>query len=167
VVFLSDNGGATRELTSSNAPLRGEKGTLFEGGIRVPFIVRWPAKLPGGRAVSTPVISLDLAATALKAAGIHSDPSALDGVDLPSLLTHPAPAPRTFYWRMGQRRALRHGDWKIVRDAGRSQDPKWLLFNLATDPSEKNDLAAQEPARIADLVRRWDEWNATQKPPLW
>jgi arylsulfatase B len=167
VVFLSDNGGATRELTSSNAPLRGEKGTLFEGGIRVPFIVRWPAKLPGGRTIAAPAISLDFAATALQAAGISLPAEALDGRDLVPLVGSGVTEPRTFYWRMGQRRALRHGDWKIVREGGRNATGAWLLFNLAADPSEKTDLAAQEPGRLADLVRRWEEWSATQKPPLW
>ena len=77
VVFLADNGGATRELTSSNRPLRGEKGSVFEGGIRVPFIIRWPARFPAGRVIDTPVISLDLAATALAGAGVNVDSAAL------------------------------------------------------------------------------------------
>lgn len=168
VVFLSDNGGATRELTSSNAPLRGEKGSVFEGGIRVPFIARWPGRLPSHRVIDTPVISLDLAATALAGAGVKLEPGILDGLDLAAHLQGAPPtSPRTFYWRMGQRRALRHGDWKIVREGGRGQGGAWLLFNLASDLSEKTDLAAQEPARLADLVQRWDAWNATQKPALW
>jgi arylsulfatase A-like enzyme len=168
VVFLSDNGGPTRELTSSNAPLRGEKGSLFEGGIRVPFIARWPGRLPAGKVSDNPIISLDLAATALAGAGVKLEPGTLDGADLAALLQGGSPAsPRTFYWRMGQRRALRHGDWKIVRDGGRGQGGAWMLFNLASDLSEKTDLAAQEPARLADLVQRWDAWNATQKPALW
>jgi arylsulfatase B len=167
VVFLSDNGGATRELTSSNAPLRGEKGSLFEGGIRVPFLARWPAGLPTGRVVEAPVISLDVAATVLNAAGVQVASDALDGVDLRRTVGQSAPEPRTFFWRMGQRRALRHGDWKIFREAGRGAAGSWLLFNLTNDPAEKTDLAAQDPARVADLLRRWDTWSSTQKPPRW
>ncbi len=167
VVFVSDNGGATRELTSSNGPLRGEKGSLFEGGVRVPFLARWPARLPAGRVVDTPVISLDLAATILPAAGLTPEPGALDGADLTALVAQPPAAERTFYWRMGPRRALRHGDWKLVRDSGRGQSGAWLLFNLATDPGEKTDLAAREPARVAELAARWDQWNAQQATPLW
>ncbi len=169
VVFLSDNGGPTRELTSSNAPLRGEKGTYFEGGIRVPFIARWPAHLPAGRVVDTPVISLDLTATALRAGGATIDAAALDGRDLATLFAAPATTaePRTFYWRAGQRRAIRHGDWKLVRDAGRRQEGAWHLFNLAADVSEKTDLAAQEPARVAELAALWDKWNSQQSAPLW
>lgn len=167
VVFLSDNGGPTRELTSSNAPLRGEKGSLFEGGIRVPFLARWPRALPAGKTVETPVISLDLAATALKAAGINAPAGELDGTDLAALVKLPSAEPRPFFWRMGQRRALRLGDWKIVRDAGPRQAGSWQLFNLATDLGETTDLAAKEPARLESLVKRWEEWNAAQRDPLW
>jgi arylsulfatase B len=167
VVFLSDNGGPTRELTSSNAPLRGEKGSLYEGGVRVPFILRWPRALPQGGTVETPVISLDLAATALAAAGIAASSGELDGTDLVSLVKAPPAEPRPFFWRMGQRRALRLGDWKIVRDAGPRQAGPWQLFNLATDLGETTDLAAREPARLEALVKRWEEWDAAQRDPLW
>ena len=167
VVFLSDNGGPTRELTSSNAPLRGEKGSLYEGGVRVPFILRWPRALPQGGTVETPVISLDLAATALAAAGIAASSGELDGTDLVSLVKSPPAEPRAFFWRMGQRRAIRLGDWKIVRDAGPRQAGPWQLFNLATDLGETADLAAREPARLEALVKRCEEWNAAQRDPLW
>lgn len=166
VVFIADNGGATRELTSSNAPLRGEKGQMYEGGIRVPFILCWPARLPAGKVVDTPVISMDLTATALAAAQATMDPAAQDGIDLMPLLTETdaKPGPRTFYWRAGPRAALRHGDWKIVRDGGRPQARSWQLFNLAQDMSEQNDLAAQQPERLADLVARWEKWSAANPP---
>jgi arylsulfatase A-like enzyme len=118
--------------------------------------------------IDTPVISLDLAATALAGAGVKVEPNSLDGLDLAALLRDPAPAsPRTFYWRMGQRRALRHGDWKIVREGGRGQPAAWQLFNLMEDASEKTDLAAREPARLAELIQRYEAWNAAQKPALW
>ncbi len=168
VVFLSDNGGATRELTSSNAPLRGEKGQFYEGGLRVPFIVRWPGRLPAGRVFSSPVISMDLTATALAAAGITLPAGELDGVDLVPQVLAGAGAPRTFFWRAGARHALRDGDWKVVRHGnpgGRQGD--WELFNLAADPSEQENLAAREPQRLADLVRRWEAWSAGQAAPLW
>ena len=169
VVFLSDNGGATRELTSSNAPLRGEKGQVFEGGIRVPFILRWPAQFPGGRVVDTPAISLDVTATALAAAGATVEGSGQDGIDLMPLLTtnEALEKPRTFYWRAGPRAALRQGDWKIVRDGARGRLRQWQLFNLATDVAETTDLAAQDLERLTTLVALWEKWSATQAEPAW
>jgi arylsulfatase B len=166
VVFLSDNGGATRELTSSNAPLRGEKGSFFEGGIRVPFLVRWPARLPAGRVVDTPVISMDTTATALATAGLALNP-ANDGIDLLPLFATAAPAERTFYWRAGHRAALRQGPWKIVREAVGGKPGPWQLYNLTADIGEKSDLAAKEPARVAELTERWSQWSAAQAAPLW
>lgn len=116
VVFLSDNGGATRELTSSNHPFRGEKGQLLEGGIRVPMIARWPARLPAGCGESRMVSSLDLLPTVLAAAGAPV-PAGLDGANLLPHLTgaNDAPIRDNHYWRMGGRAALRDGDWKIHR----------------------------------------------------
>jgi len=167
VVFLVDNGGATRELTSSNAPLRGEKGSLFEGGIRVPFILRWPARVPAGRTFDTPILSMDATATALAAAGAPAD-SAADGMDLIPLLTAgTAPAERTFYWRAGPHAALRQGPWKLLREPVRGQPGPWQLYHLATDLGETTDLAAREPARLADLTAAWETWSRAQAAPLW
>lgn len=167
VVFLVDNGGATRELTSSNAPLRGEKGSLFEGGIRVPFILRWPARFPAGRTIDTPILSMDATATALAAAGAKADPAA-DGIDLSPLLTAgTAPAERTFYWRAGHRAALRQGAWKLLREPVRGQPGPWQLYHLATDLGEATDLAAREPARLANLTAAWETWSRSQAASLW
>ena len=80
-MFVSDNGGPTQELTSSNAPLRGGKGTLYEGGVRVPMVWSYPDGLPAGHVEDQPVLSLDIAATALGLAGLPADENA-DGVDL-------------------------------------------------------------------------------------
>lgn len=171
VVFLSDNGGPTRELTSSNAPLRGEKSTVYEGGLRVPFIVRWPARLPAGIAADVPVISMDATATALAAAGVELEAKQRDGLDLLPLLAPAAGAsplePRTFYWRTGARAALRHHDWKIVRQPVRGAAAAWELYDLATDPAEQTNLVAREPARLAELVARWEAWSAEQAKPIW
>lgn len=167
VIFLSDNGGPTRELTSGNGPLRGEKGSLLEGGIRVPFLARWPRALPAGRVFESAVSSLDIAATALAAAGVTVPSGELDGVDLVPAVKSSSPAPRVLFWRMGQRRAVRAGDWKLVRDGGPRQAGAWQLFNLAVDVSEANDLAAREPARVEALAKLWEEWNSAQRPPLW
>jgi arylsulfatase B len=166
IVFLSDNGGATRELTSRNTPLRGEKGSFLEGGIRVPFLVRWPARFPAGRVFNAPVISLDATATALAAAGLPPEPTA-DGVDLVSLLAAPSAPERTFYWRAGSRAALRQGQWKLLREPIRGQPGPWQLYDLSTDVAEQSDLAAQDSARTAALVAQWESWSRTQAAPLW
>lgn len=171
VIFLSDNGGATRELTSSNAPLRGEKGSVFEGGLRVPFIVRWPQHFPEGTTSDRPVIAMDATVTALAAAGVPTDPKQFDGVDLRGT-TGPGAASasaeeRTFYWRMGPRRALRQGPWKLVGEAVRGGPGPWQLYNLVDDIAEQNDLAAREPARVQALRERYEAWSVAQATPIW
>jgi len=163
VVFLSDNGGPTRELTSRNAPLRGGKGELSEGGIRVPFIVRGRG-IPAGSVIDTSVFSMDATVSALEIAGAQPSPAPLDGVSFMPLLTGRAAAAveRPLFWRLGRKHALRSGDWKIIRDGG-----KWELYNLSRDIGETADCADQEPAQLQQMARLWDEWNAEQVEPLW
>jgi len=163
VVFLSDNGGPTQELTSRNAPLRGGKGELLEGGIRVPFIVHGQG-IPAGSVIDTPVFSIDAAASALEIAGAQPDPAPLDGVSFMPLVTGQATAAaeRPLFWRLGRKHALRYGDWKIIRDGG-----KWELYNLSRDIGETADCADQEPAQLQRMTRLWDAWNAEQIEPLW
>ena len=166
VFFLSDNGGPTGRTTSSNGPLRGAKGQVYEGGIRVPYLVRWKGTLPAGGVFRRPVSSLDVAATALAAAGLATEGGAsLDGVDLLPFLTRersddPHPA---LFWRMGPQSAARVGDWKlVVRGGGEAQ-----LFDLASDIGENVDLAARDPERLAELRRAYDAWNAENVPARW
>jgi arylsulfatase A-like enzyme len=171
VVFLSDNGGPTRELTSSNLPLRGEKGGLYEGGIRVPFLMSWKGRLPAGRVDDRPVSALDVLPTALAAAGVSppGDARSLDGVDLLPYLTDARrgrPHDR-LYWRVGPKAALRLGDWKLVRDAGRRAQDAWQLFDLSNDPAERHDLAAREPAKVRELETEWDALDVGMVEPLW
>jgi arylsulfatase A-like enzyme len=110
---------------------------------------------------------MDATATALAAAGAKADPAA-DGIDLsPLLTTSAAPSERTFYWRAGARAALRQGAWKIMRETSSNQARAWQLYNLAEDIGERTDLAAKEPARVADLAARWNQWSAAQAAPLW
>ncbi|MCE9610248.1 MAG: sulfatase [Chthoniobacter sp.] len=164
VVFLSDNGGPTKELTSSNAPLRGGKGELWEGGIRVPFIVSWKNHVPAGRVIDAPVTSMDATATALEFADAGSVQTTLDGVSLMPLLTgNMTEMPeRTLFWRVGAKNALRSGDWKVIRDG-----KQWQLYDLAHDISETTNLANNEPARVQQMSSLWDKWNAEQIEPLW
>jgi arylsulfatase A-like enzyme len=166
IIYHSDNGGPTVQTTSSNLPLRGYKGQVLEGGIRVPFLMQWKGRLPAGTVFDRPVISLDIHPTVLAAARVSIPPEAeLDGVNLLPFLTganRSAPHGHLF-WRFGQQRAVRSGDWKLVRLPGR--EPQ--LFNLARDVREKNDLSQAEPARIEELEASYQAWNATLAEPRW
>ncbi|MCA9249397.1 MAG: sulfatase [Planctomycetales bacterium] len=168
VVFLSDNGGPTRELTSSNAPLRGGKGQFYEGGIRIPMIMKWPGRFPAGKSEHRAVISLDIAPTVLGAAHVEhrKGQNPLDGVDLlATLSTNPSvPVHETYFWRMGESGALRRGDWKIVRHRRRSQSD-WELYRLAEDLSEAVDLAGEQPNVLDDLVSAWESFSAGMVRP--
>jgi len=164
VVFLSDNGGPTKELTSSNAPLRGGKGELLEGGIRVPLIVSWKNHIPVGRRLDTPVTSMDAVATAVDVAKATSGKTKFDGISLMPLLDGQVAewSERPLFWRVGKQSAIRVGDWKLERNG-----KEWQLYNLANDIGEGTDLATQEPARVQQMSTLWDKWNAEQIEPLW
>lgn len=160
VVFVSDNGAATKQTTCSNRPLRGYKGQLWEGGIRVPYVVRWPGGLPAQRydhAVST----LDIAPTVMAAAGAPADSSSTDGVNLlPYLRGESTGEPHAeLYWRFLDRAAIRVGKWKATK-------PRlyWKLFDLESDMSETTNLATAHPDVLSDLVARWEAWNASMPP---
>jgi arylsulfatase A-like enzyme len=184
VFFFSDNGGPTMEGTSvnaaSNAPLRGSKRQTWEGGIRVPFTMRWTGKLPVNKAVTFPIIQLDVLPTALAAANIAVQPAwQLDGVNLMPYLTGAATgAPHdALFWRLGEHIAIRQGDWKLVHSPeGPLRDvdhnvPRNLsgaqLFNLASDVSESKNLASAHPDKVKELAALWLAWNAQLAKPLW
>jgi len=160
VVFLSDNGGPTAELTSSNAPLRGGKGQLFEGGIRVPFAMQWKGRLPAGQTSHRPVISLDILPTALAAAG-GPVPANLDGRDL--LAQTNRREERTLFWRYGANIALRRGDWKLVRQGS----GVFALFHLGEDPGEKRDRLADQPGIARALRADLERMDASMVERLW
>jgi arylsulfatase B len=170
VFFVSDNGGPTRELTSSNLPLRGGKGDVFEGGIRVPFMVKWPGSLPAGKTDRRPVISLDIFATA---AAVAKAPiparRKIDGVNLIPFLTgiEPGRPHDVLFWRINRKAAVRVGDWKLLRNPRRGTDAKWQLYNLADDLSETRDLAAAQPDKTRELTRQWDLLNQQMIDPIW
>lgn len=167
VVFFSDNGGPTRELTSSNLPLRGEKGRLFEGGIRVPFLLQYPGKLEGGTVYEHPITSLDLFPTSLALAGLESE-AQYDGVDLmPYLTGEIGDAPHEeLFWRVGAQGALRQGDWKIVRERRRGEPGPWMLFNLAEDIGETEDLAEEHKDKLKDLEAAWKAYDRQMIEPV-
>jgi arylsulfatase B len=167
VVFLSDNGGPTRELTSSNRPLRGEKGQFYEGGIRVPFLIRWPGRMSSGQVDDRPMLSLDLPAVFLSAAGSDNQGRYGDGLDFfgrgSEHIEHDS-----LYWRVGPNSALRQGDWKIVRHARRGGPPgEWELYNLRDDVGESRDLAGVQPERVAALAELWKRWDREMVEARW
>jgi arylsulfatase B len=166
--FLSDNGGPTAELTSSNLPLRGGKGQLYEGGIRIPFMLQWPARLgEHGKVFDQPVISLDIAATCVAAARERAN---LDGVDLlPYLAAQGSGNPhQVLFWRHGRAWAIRKGNWKLVVQGSRGQpNPAPQLFDLASGISETNDLASTNPDIVRELKSAWEAMNREMVPPRW
>ncbi|MEO6059183.1 MAG: sulfatase-like hydrolase/transferase [Gemmatimonadota bacterium] len=155
VIFTNDNGG---EWLSRNVPLFHHKGTVWEGGIRVPAIIRWPAHLPAGKVSGQVGITMDLVTTILTATGTPIPPDAsFDGIDLfPAIAARGTPIERTLFWRVtGEQRqsAVRSGDWKLVIDG-----PRPMLFNVRTDLGERTDLIGARPEiaqRLGPLLAAW------------
>jgi arylsulfatase A-like enzyme len=167
VVFCSDNGGHTY---SRNAPFSGSKATLWEGGLRVPCLARWPGVIPAGRTFTQPCITMDWSATLRRLAGLPADPDREDGVDLLPALTGEAALPhdRALCWRRksGPRRkvsnpgrAIRRGHWKLLEESDRTS-----LFHLSGDVAERNNLAAEHPDLVADLRGELDAWERRVAP---
>jgi arylsulfatase A-like enzyme len=165
VIFTNDNGG---EWLSRNAPLYHRKGTLWEGGIRVPLILRWPGRLPAGKTSAQPAITMDLTRSILAATGTTLPAGYQpDGVNiLPVLSAQSAPADRLLFWRIvrpeRQQKAVRSGRWKMLVDGG-----QYLLFDLHDDPGERHDLAAQHTDIILKLKGQLADWekDIDQKTP--
>jgi arylsulfatase A-like enzyme len=180
VIFLADNGPAKggphiegwkpdwpqRQLIVGSAgPLRGAKTDLLEGGIREPFIVRWPARLAAGATYRAPVTAMDILPTACAAAGATPPAGTfVDGVDLVPYLRgeRTRPPHETIYWKIKSSSALRRGDWKLLLLA-----PDWKpqLYHLGHDIGETRDLAAERPDLTRELHTAWQTWNHTMPPP--
>ena len=168
IFYLSDNGGPTASTTSNNGPLRGYKAQTWEGGIRIPFMVQWKGHLPAGKVSDQVVSSMDIYATATAAAGHPPEADwKLDGVNLlPYLTGEKTGNPHdTLCWRMFEKWAIRHGDYKIVMMG--EATPKPQLFNLAEDIGEKNDLAAKMPDKYNELMALYKAWDAQMEKPRW
>jgi len=171
VFFASDNGGHIA-LGASNLPLRGEKSTVFEGGIRVPAALRWPSGLPGGRQVKQTLSAMDVFPTLVAAAGIASEGGLpLDGANRweQILGAPPIPAAETFFavdGVQGVQQALRRERWKLVRNLGfsRNQAPQLLLFDVESDPNESTDRAEEHPEVVAALLARLEHWAGLNPP---
>jgi len=160
VIFTSDNGG---ERLSDNGPFFHGKYTLWEGGIRVPAIMRWPDKIPADTVSKQPVITMDWTATMISFVPIQLQ-EPIDGMNVLPILTGNKPVRnnRSFHWRLPRpedkfgMRATRRGNWKYIAD----RDVE-LLFDLVNDPGERHNLAAKHPDVVAELCKAHAEWDST------
>ncbi|MBT3288351.1 MAG: sulfatase-like hydrolase/transferase [Victivallales bacterium] len=178
VIFMSDNGSprgqgiaAPRQKTrgtttmSSPGPFNGFKGDTYEGGTRVPFVMRWPGWIPKGKTYRQPVINLDIPATVLARCGVSKpwQGHVFDGVDLLPFVVGPKPSAaqphEVLYWRRGEDYAILAGDWKLARND--QAGPRTIrLFNLAADPGEWKDLAQAHPERAQAMQDLFDAWDS-------
>jgi arylsulfatase A-like enzyme len=176
VFFTSDNGGlSTSEgWPTSNLPLRGGKGWMYEGGIRVPLLIRWPARIKSPRVIDTPAISPDYFATVLEAMGATRDPAEiLDGTSLMPLFSEKALPERSLFWHYphygnqggAPGAAILRDQWKLIHWF---EDDRVELFHLAADPSESKDVAALHPERVERMRGELKAWqaNVAAKPPI-
>jgi arylsulfatase A-like enzyme len=162
VIFTSDNGG---ERFADTWPFTGKKTELLEGGLRIPAVISWPARIPRGRTTDQVAISMDWLPTLLAAAGTAPDPAySTDGMNLLPALTQHAPAvPRKLYWRYkaNAQRAMRDGDLKFLKILENT-----FLFNIVADPLERANLKDRQKDDYRRMVRAWFDWNATMLPEI-
>jgi len=160
VIFTSDNGG---ERYSFNWPFSFQKGYLFEGGTRVPAIVRWPGVVPAGTETAQAAITMDWTATILAAGGAKADPRyPLDGEDLmPTCRGVRDVYDRNLFWRTQSDQSARMGHWKYLNDSGKEH-----LFDLANDPGEKADLQKKHPEIFEEIRKRFVAWDKQMLPRL-
>ncbi len=178
IVFSSDNGGPSPGRVTNNGPLRAGKGTIYEGGMRVCAFATWPGHIPGGKVIDEPLHAVDWYPTLVNLAGGSLDQKLpLDGRDIWPVLTQGAKSPHDAVLLSGtvpQRVAIRVGDWKLLlnandKDAEETKetggDRKVELYHLATDLGEKQNLAAAQPAKVAELRAKLDALLKTAVPP--
>jgi len=165
IFFLSDNGGASNNQ-SSNLPLKGFKGNKFEGGHRTPFILSWPARVPGQQKYDGLTSALDIYATAMAAAGLKESPGrSLDGVDLiPHITGMNSNEPHeTLYWRKEKMAAVRRGSYKMIR----LDNYGYRLYNLEDDLKELQDLSESQAELLQELISSLELWEEELMSPLW
>jgi len=162
IIFTSDNGG---ERFADTWPFTGKKTELLEGGLRIPALISWPARIPQGRTTDQVSISMDWMPTLLAAAGTEPDPSyPLDGINLlPTLTQNAAPLPRKLFWRYkaNAQRAARDGDYKFLKILDNT-----FLFNVLEDPLERANLKDRQRDVYHRIVREWYDWNASMLPEI-
>ena len=162
IFFLSDNGGKPKGNYSSNLPLRGEKGQLYEGGIHIPYIVQWKNNFPENTIYEKPVSSLDIMPTIMSAVGLKIDKNwNIDGVDMTSFIRgeNDSYLHTNLFWKQGKHFAARNKEWKIVK-----MGDKIELFNLTQDPYETTDLSEKNPKEAVKLLAAYIQWNSNNIP---
>jgi arylsulfatase A-like enzyme len=166
IIFFSDNGGPTDANASENKPLRGYKGQVWEGGIRVPFMMHWKGQIPANQVLDQAVISLDVFPTAIAAIGATPDEKVkLDGVNLLPLVKGESKFTphETLYWRFSPAWAIRDGDFKLLL----TRDGKKGLYDLSKDIGEKKNLLEAMPEKAQELKAKYEAWAKTLPQPLW
>jgi len=162
IIFTSDNGG---ERFADTWPFTGKKTELLEGGLRIPTLISWPARIPQGRTSEQVAISMDWMPTLLAAAGAEPDPSyPPDGMNLlPTLTQNVEPLSRKLFWRYkaNAQRAVRDGDYKFLKILDNT-----FLFNVVEDPLERANLKDRQKDVYHRLVREWNDWNASMLPEI-
>jgi arylsulfatase A-like enzyme len=170
IFFISDNGSPYRDA-GMNGPLRGYKFEMWEGGIRIPYLMAWKGKIAPGTLYDRPVMNLDVMPTCVVAGGGKVDPAwHLDGTDLLPYLsgTQQGIPHEQLDWRMDGKWAARVGDLKLVHEVGKGNPPNNNppeLFNLAKDTGEKQNLAPTSPEKVQQLKAQWSQWNSQMAPP--
>jgi len=165
IVFISDNGGPVGSNASINAPYNGQKGTLLEGGIHVPFIMNWKGKLPLGKIYKNPVTALDFAPTFFElAGGVKTDKVNFDGVSLMPYITgkNINKPHKRLNWRFTISAAIREGDWKLIRLPDRLP----MLYYLPEDVSEQNNVSLKNITRTKALLKKLGDWDVQQPHPI-
>jgi arylsulfatase A-like enzyme len=153
IIFHSDNGGSGN---GGNAPLKGQKSTMWEGGLRVPFVAWWPGKLPAGKVTDEFLTALELWPTFAAASGAPLDDVKRDGFDLLPVLRGEAKSPRTeMFWQRRGDKAARVGQWKWIESAKGNG-----LYDLASDLGETKDLSKERPEELARMKARFAAWRA-------
>lgn len=165
IVFASDNGGATYTHATTNTPLKGGKFSHFEGGINVPFVLKWKGKIKAHTVYQQPVSSLDIFSTVAAVIGAKLPQDRIyDGVNLIEKVNKNQEAHKALFWRSGDAKAIRSGVWKLVISGKNKQ--QWL-YNLQKDKSESTNVASQNPAKVQELQVALQTWEKGLIKPLW
>lgn len=166
VVFTNDNGGPTDKNASSNLPLSGTKSNHLEGGIRVPFLIKWPGKIKPNTSYNSPISTLDILPTFYAAAG--GDPSSLNDIDGVNLIPYinnefKSKPHEALFWKKDTRACIRKGDWKLIRFPDRPAE----LYYVPNDIKEETNMAAHKPELVKQLFKELFEWESTLERPRW